>query len=146
MEMPAMTSMTSQAVADEIRREYQSRYGEPRHEVVELGRVRDYLLSMDEPAELGADGLVPALFVLTLGRTRRPQPPKGSAVNVGDDYEFFAPLHVGDRITISRSVLSVDEKEGKQGRMFLLRAEVSYNNQHGAKVAQARLNMLRWGW
>jgi hypothetical protein len=80
--------MNASEIADEIRGEYESRYGGPRHEAVELGRVKDYLLAMDEPADVGPGDVVPALFVLTLGRTRRPQPSKGSAVNAGDDYEF----------------------------------------------------------
>lgn len=141
-----MTSMTSQEAADEMRREYQFRYGEPRKEPVELGRVKDYLLALDEPAEIGLGAVVPALFVLTLGRTRRPQPSKGGAVNAGDDYQFFAPVRVGDTITVARTVLGVDEKQGKNGRMFLVRAEISYTNQHGERVALAQLNTLRWGW
>lgn len=44
--------MTSHEAAAEIRQEYESRYGAPRHETMELGRVRDYLLAMDEPAHL----------------------------------------------------------------------------------------------
>ena len=138
--------MTSQEAADEIRREYEARYGAQRHEPVELGRVKDYLLAMDEPADIGPGDVVPALFVLTFGRTRRPQPSKGSAVNAGDDYEFFAPVRVGDTITIARKVLGVDEKQGKNGRMFLIRAEATYTNQRGEQVALGRLNTLRWGW
>lgn len=142
--MTAMSSLVD--AADEIRRDYQLRYGDARHEAVELGRVKDFLLALDEPAHLSVGDVVPALFVLTLGRTRRPQPSKGSAVNAGDDYEFFAPVRVGDTITITRTVLGVDEKQGKNGRMFLTRAEVGYTNQHGVRVAQAHLNTLRWGW
>ena len=135
----------SQELADEVRRDYEARYGEPRHEVVEHGRVKDYLLAMDEPADIGPGDVVPPLFVLTLGRTRRPQPSKGSAVNAGDDYEFFAPLRVGDTVTIRREVKGVEEKQGKQGRMFLTRAETTYTNQRGELVARAQLNTLRWG-
>ena len=130
----------------EIRADYLARYGEPRRETVEAGRVRDYLSALNEPADLAANAPVPALFLLTLGRTRRPQPARGSAVNAGDEYEFLAPVHVGDVITIERHLLGVDEKEGKQGKMFLTRAEATYVNQHGTLVARARLNTLRWGW
>jgi N-terminal half of MaoC dehydratase len=130
----------------EIQADYLARYGEPRHEIVEAGRVRDYLLALNEPADLAANAAVPALFLLTLGRTRRPQPARGSAVNAGDEFEFLAPVHLGDVITIERRVLGVDEKEGKQGKMFLTRAEATYVNQHGTLVGRARLNTLRWGW
>jgi hypothetical protein len=137
--------VTALSIADEIRSEYERRYGEPRHETIELGRVRDFLLAMDEPAELGPGDVVPALFVLTLGRTRRPQPSRGSAVNAGDEYEFYAPVRVGDTIAIVRQVLGVDERQGKQGLMFLTRTEVTYTNQLGVRVARAQQNTLRWG-
>ena len=131
---------------EEIRADYVARYGTPRTEVVEAGRVRDYLLALNEPADLAPGTPVPALFVLTLGRTRRPQPARGSVVNAGDDYEFFAPVFIGDRITIERRVLGITEKQGKQGTMYLTRAEATYVNQKSTLVARAQLSLLRWGW
>jgi N-terminal half of MaoC dehydratase len=137
-------SMTS--TADEIRADYLARYGTPRSEPVEAGRVLDYLLALNEPLQPEAMMPVPALFLLTLGRTRRPQPARGAAVNAGDDYEFLAPVFVEDVITITRRVLAIEEKQGKQGQMYLTRAEAIYTNQHGRVVARALLNTLRWGW
>jgi hypothetical protein len=132
--------------ADEIRADYVARYGTPKTELIEAGRVRDYFLALNEPADLAPGAPVPALFLLTLGRTRRPQPARGSAVNAGDEFEFSAPVHVGDSITVARRVLGIDEKEGKQGKMYLTRAEATYTNQHGTVVARAKQNTLRWGW
>ena len=131
---------------EEIHADYVARYGRPRIEAVEAGRVRDYLLALNEPADLAPSIPVPPLFLLTLGRTRRPQPSRGSAVNAGDEYEFLAPVYIGDTITVERRVLGIDEKEGKQGKMYLTRAEAAYTNQHGTLVARAKLNTLRWGW
>ena len=138
--------MSSDPIIEAIRRDYEERYGRARTETVEAGRVRDYLLAMDEPADIPAGQPAPALFMLTLGRTRRPQPARGAAVNAGDDFEFLAPVYVGDAITIERRVIAVDTKEGKVGRMYLTRAEAAYTNQRGALVARARSNILRWGW
>jgi hypothetical protein len=138
--------MSSDPIIQAIRRDYEERYGRARTETVEAGRVRDYLLAMDEPADISAGQPAPALFMLTLGRTRRPQPTRGAAVNAGDDFEFLAPVYVGDAITIERRVIAVDTKQGKVGRMYLTRAEAAYTNQHGALVARARSNILRWGW
>ena len=67
-------------------------------------------------------------------------------MNAGDDYEFFAPVFIGDAITIARRVLAVTEKQGKQGTMYLTRAEATYVNQNGTLVARAQLSLLRWGW
>lgn len=132
-------------IADEIRKEYDSRYATPRYELIEAGRVRDFLLAMNEPAEVTSFKPVPALFLLTLGRTRRPQPAKGSAVNAGDEYEFFRPVFVGDTIEITRKVLAVEEKQGKAGLMYLARAEITYRNQNAEIVGVAKSNVLRWG-
>ena len=129
----------------EIRRECEARYCEPRHEPIEAGRVRDFLLAMNEPDARQQDEPVPVLFLLTLGRTRRPQPARGSAVNAGDEYEFFHPVFVNDTITVSRRVLAVEEKQGKSGLMYLTRAEISYCNQHGMLVATAHSSVMRWG-
>ena len=132
-------------VKKELAEEYTGRYGAPRAEPVEAGRVQDYLLALDEPADVAPGRPVPALFLLTLGRTRRPMPGSGGSVNAGDDFEFLAPVHVGDVITVQRRVLGVDERQGRNGRVFLVRAEATYTNQHGQLVGRALLNTLRMG-
>lgn len=137
---------SSEAAIAAIRADYESRYGAPRTELIEAGRVRDYLLAMDELAEIGEGDAVPPLFLLTLGRTRRPQPSRGGAVNGGDEYEFYYPVRVGDRITISRRLVRIEEKQGKRGRMFVTRAESTFHNQDGKVVALAHQNIIRWGW
>ena len=43
----------SQQLADEIRREYEARHGEPRHDMVEHGRVKMDSMALDEPADIG---------------------------------------------------------------------------------------------
>jgi hypothetical protein len=136
---------TEQA-ASEIRDDYLKRHGTPRTELIEAGRVRDFLLALDEAADLEEGQPVPPLFVLTLGRTRRLSSNRGAAVNAGDDFEFYAPVYVGDRITTTRDVLAVEPREGRNGRMYLTRAEARYVNQHGVLVAKARSNILRWNW
>lgn len=137
--------MSTEAIRQRLREEYEARYNVTKVEPIELGRVRDYLLAMDEPADLGAGDVVPPLFLLTLGRTRRPQPSKGGAVKAGDDYEFLAPVRVGDTITIDGRVAAVEEKQGKMGQMFLMVTELTYTNQRGEKVGVSRGSSLRWG-
>lgn len=131
---------------EQIRSDYQARYAVPVAERIESGRVRDFLLAMDEPADLDSGAPVPPLFLLTLGRTRRPQPARGGAVNAGDEFEFLAPVCIGDVITTSRRILRIEEKHGARGRMYLTMAEATYVNQCGEKVAVARQSTLRWGW
>jgi hypothetical protein len=42
------------SVIADIREEYVARYGTPRVHLVEAGRVRGYLLALNEPADLGS--------------------------------------------------------------------------------------------
>src|SRR5436190_14617277 len=102
--------MSNDEIHERLRREYAKRFPAPCVETIELGRVRDYLLSMDEPAEIEVGDVAPPLFLLTLGRTRRPQPSRGGAVKAGDAYEFFAPVHVGERITATFRLAGIEEK------------------------------------
>jgi len=137
--------MSNDAIRERLWREYSERFPAPRTEAIELGRVRDYLLALDEPADLAPGDVVPPLFLLTLGRTRRPQPAKGSAVKAGDEYEFRAPVRVGDDITVSYRVSDIVEKKGRMGVMFLISAEWTYTNQRGETVGVANTSSLRWG-
>ena len=129
----------------EIRRDYEDRCKHPRQETIEAGRVRDYLQAMNEPADLAPGQAVPPLFLLTLGRTRRPQPSRGSAVNAGNEYEFLRPVHVGDILTSRFSITAIEEKHGKVGQMFLIRTETRFENQKAELVGRATGNVLRWG-
>lgn len=128
-----------------LREEMSARYNVTRTEAVELGRVRDYLLAMDEPADLKQGDPVPPLFLLTLARTRRPQPSKGTAVKAGDAYEFVAPVLVGDTLTIEQRLIDIQVKQGKNGPMYLVIYGGAFTNQRGEKVAEQRVQSFRWG-
>jgi hypothetical protein len=133
-------------IITEIRELHRQRYGTPSQECIEAGRVRDFLLAMDEPLpalEPGAE--VPALFLLTLGRTRRPQPQRGSAVNGGDSFRLLAPAHVGDTVRVVRELLEVERRSGRQGPLYVSRILATYTNQHDEVIATAERSVLQWG-
>jgi len=46
---------------------------------------------------------------------------------------------------VQREVLGVDERQGRNGRVFLIRGQATYTNQHGRLIARALLNTLRMG-
>lgn len=139
--------MTTDEIIAEIRAQHQARYGTPSMECIEAGRVRDFLLALDEPLpdDLGDDAVVPPLFLLTLGRTRRPQPARGSAVNAGDRFDFIAPLRIGDTIRTARELVAVDTKAGKNGLTFVSRVRATYTNQRDEIIATAERRVLQWG-
>ena len=128
-----------------IREMLKSREG-VRVEAIELGRVRDYLQALDEPADLKGGDIVPPLFLLTLARTRRPQPPKGGGgVKISDECRFLAPVRVGDTITTTTKVTDIESREGKRGKMYIYTTEATYRNQHGEVVGAGITKSIRWG-
>lgn len=130
----------------EIRELHRQRYGTPSVECIEAGRVRDFLLAMDEPLpslEPGAE--VPSLFLLTLGRTRRPQPQRGSAVNGGDRFRFLAPVRIDDTVRVTRELLDVERRSGRHGPLYVSRILATYTNQRDEVVATAERTVLQWG-
>ncbi len=132
-------------IPQQLREDMAARYNATHTEPVELGRVRDYLLAMDEPAGIGPGDAVPPLFLLTFGRTRRPQPSKGTAVKAGDEYRFLAPVRVGDTLTLTQRLADIQVKEGRNGPMYLIIGEGTFTNQRGETVATQRVKTFRWG-
>lgn len=137
--------MTPDEIIAEIHATHRERHGTPAYETIEAGRVRDYLRALDEPArELVFGAIVPPMFLLTLGRTRRPQPARGTAVNAGDEYEFRLPVRIGETIRVQRELVGVEPKQGRNGPMYLCSTCTTYANARGETVAISRQNVLRW--
>jgi acyl dehydratase len=56
----------------------------------------------------------------------------------GEDWEFLAPLYVGDTMTAATRLESLEEKQGSSGPFVLQTTETRYTNQHGELVARSR--------
>jgi acyl dehydratase len=87
--------------------------------------------------ELGEDGL--ATFV---GIPDIPNVWDLGWVRGGEELEFFRPVHVGDRVTVTGKVVDMKEKEGKSGKLILVTSEFVYVNQDRQKLATHRLTMI----
>ena len=55
----------------------------------------------------------------------------------GEDWEYLAPVYVGDTITSETRLKSLEEKSGGSGPFVLQMTETTYTNQHGEVVARA---------
>ena len=60
----------------------------------------------------------------------------------GIEFDFFQPVHAGDILTSVLGITSIDEREGKSGKMILSLMETTYINQGGAVVAKARQTLI----
>lgn len=56
----------------------------------------------------------------------------------GSEYEFFEPIRVGDRITVTRAIVELIERQGRLGTMLFTVSETRYVNQLGQLAATQR--------
>ena len=134
------------ALGERFIMEQKARYGAPVTEMIEAGRVRDYLLALDKDACHDRSAPVPPLFLLTLGRSRRPHLNRlpGGTVNASDEFEFFKDAFVGDEITIETIVVGVEKKVSAARDLYLISLEKLYRNKAGEVIARRFNRILRW--
>ncbi|MGI8927641.1 MAG: FAS1-like dehydratase domain-containing protein [Tepidiformaceae bacterium] len=56
----------------------------------------------------------------------------------GEEWDFIAPVCVGDTITAESRLKALEEKQGGSGAFVLTTRETTYTNQFGEVVARAR--------
>jgi len=56
----------------------------------------------------------------------------------GSEYEFFELIRVGDRITVTKAIVELTERQGRLGTMLFTTAETRYVNQLGQLAATQR--------
>jgi len=87
--------------------------------------------------DLGEDGLasfigVPEIpDVWTLGWVRG-----------GDEFEFFNPVFVNDRVSVNGKIVEMKEKDGKSWKLVFVTSEFTYTNQNGELLARQRVIMI----
>ena len=59
------------------------------------------------------------------------------------EWEFLGPVHAGDNITVTSTIIDIAEKDGRLGSMLLVTTEFNYVNQSNTLVAVQR-NTLIW--
>ena len=64
-------------------------------------------------------------------------------LNGGNRFEYFEPVHVGDRITATGRVADVYEKSGSSGNLLFIIFETEYVNQDGRTVGRLRGTAIR---
>jgi acyl dehydratase len=133
-----------------------------RTDPVSVRHIREYLAGADDWNPLYCDeefarstpygGIIaPPLFFLVAGRRVVPRSRLledgqyddlmipgvfGVSVLAGWDIEVEGLIRVGDVLTIREKVSSIEEKEGKSGRLIVVQKESTYTNQHGERIAR----------
>lgn len=56
----------------------------------------------------------------------------------GEEYDFLAPVYIGDTLTATTRLKSLEEKQGGSGPFVLTTTETTFVNQDGEVVARSR--------
>ncbi len=62
----------------------------------------------------------------------------GETLAGGNTYEILGPVYVGDVLSTTETLVSIDERVGRSGPMAITTTLTSYVNQHGDEVARYR--------
>ena len=65
-------------------------------------------------------------------------------LDAGSDWEYFAPIRPGDRITVTIKLADVVEREGRLAKMIIITRETRYENQLGQIVATQKTNGISY--
>jgi len=63
-------------------------------------------------------------------------------VRGGDEFEFFKPVYVNDRVTVKGRIVDMKEKDGKSGKLIFVTSEFVYTNQNGGLLAKHLVTMI----
>ena len=133
---------------------------DPRVWEIEKGAVAKFALAMGDSNPLYSDeaaarrgpygGLIaPPTFL----RLLKPGPPSRAAydqplphvLDGGSQYRFFEPIRVGDRVTVTSTLVEVFEKRGRLGLMLFRVHELRYLNQFEQLAAVQRRTTINYG-
>ncbi len=126
---------------------------------IERHAVERFACAVGDPNPLYSDeiaarksshgGLIaPPTFLRSLlpGAYPKPYPePFAHILDGGSDYRFREPVRVGDRITVTRKIVDLFEKQGRLGTMLFKISEISYVNQLGRVAATQTTATITYG-
>ena len=148
--------MMQESVITQEMREAVGVDSQPRTHVVEMGAVKKFAEAIGDPNPIYRDeqvarssrygGIVaPPTFL----RSMEAGPPNvgfrspyQGLLDGGSEWEYFEPVHPGDRITVTARIDELRERTGRLGPMLITVWETRYVNQSGAEVARQRNTLI----
>lgn len=64
-------------------------------------------------------------------------------INGGSEIEYFLPLKVGDKVAGVSKVIALEEKDGRSGKLLLVKVELTLTNQNNELVSRT-VNTFIW--
>ncbi|HLW68989.1 MAG TPA: MaoC family dehydratase N-terminal domain-containing protein [Candidatus Binataceae bacterium] len=149
--------MANKYVTDEVRKQI-GKTAEPRTYEVERGAIRRFAEAIGDPnplfnREVEARGsrfggmIAPPTFCRSMMAAFpeiKIDMPGNRGLDGGSDWEYFAPIRPGDRITVQTKIADIRESDGRLGAMVFTTIETSYTNQFGQLCALQRATGIRY--
>lgn len=159
MTTPEKSESTVTTVINEELRSFIGVDSNPVTYEIERHAVERFACAVGDPNPLYTDeiaarkssfgGLIaPPTFVRSLlpGAYPKPYPePFAHILDGGSKYRFSEPVRVGDRITVTRRIVELFEKQGSLGTMLFKISEISYVNQLGQVAATQTTTTITYG-
>ncbi|MEE9203326.1 MAG: MaoC family dehydratase N-terminal domain-containing protein [Dehalococcoidia bacterium] len=86
--------------------------------------------------------LPPAINWLMSDGELEPVPPFTGLLDGGGEWEFLAPIRLGDVITSTMRIADMRETTGRVGRMLIVTWEREHRNQRGERVAVSQGTLI----
>jgi 3-methylfumaryl-CoA hydratase len=86
-----------------------------------------------DEAHLDEDGQYPFLGVIGV---------TGHTMAGGNRFEVIGPLYIGDTLTTTERLVSIEEREGRSGPLVFTTTETEYVNQDGQLIARYRQTII----
>ena len=139
--------MTEQSVVTDALRRAVGVESEPKTHLVEAGAIRKFADAIGDPnpAYRGDAPVAPPTFLRSLDAgppTAAFESPYPDVLDGGSEWEYFRPVHAGDSITATETLVDVAEKSGRLGPMLLTTWETRYTDDSGATVATQRNTLV----
>jgi len=120
--------------------------GPPITAPVEAGHVRRFVEAIGDPNPRWNKEAPPTFLVALAAVSLHLAEAEGYGkgwLNGGNQFEYFAPVVIGDRITATGRVADVYEKPGSTGNLLFIIFETEYVNQRGEQVARLKGTAIR---
>lgn len=116
---------------------------------IERGKVREFLLAIGDhnPAYQVDDPPLPPTFPTLFlfwgsggleGRLKEIGIDIWNVLHAEQDYEYLAPLHIGDTVTGTMRITDVYTKSGRSGDLNFIEFTTEYRNQDGVLAVRDR--------
>jgi hypothetical protein len=123
------------------------RPGESRVVAVERGAVARFAAAIGDDNTAYPD-VAPPTFLRSLGLAIPTLPDADSVPRVldgGSEWTYGAPVRPGDEITLTTTLSSLTEREGRMGPMLIATYVTTYVNQSGELAATQANTVIRMG-